>query len=201
MKSLIPLLGVVLLSTSALAEDWPQWLGGKRDSVWRETGILKTFPKDGPKLRWSTKIGSGYSGPAVANGRVYLMDRIAETVKNPKVLHKKPPRNRNFLRKLLPGKERVLCLREFDGKILWKHEYDCPYTTVETYAIGPRMTPTVDGDRLYTLGAEGDLYCLTTDGGKELWSVNFRKKYAATRWRSSSCRRQTAGPQPTLWRA
>ncbi|MCP4191796.1 MAG: PQQ-binding-like beta-propeller repeat protein [Planctomycetaceae bacterium] len=164
----------------AEAEDWPQWLGVKRDGVWRESGILKTFPTDGPRLRWKTSIGSGYSGPAVADDFVYLMDRI-DTLADPKsaeLLHEgSAPTNPNFLRQLLPGKERVLCLREADGRIVWQYEYDCPYTTVTTYAIGPRVTPTVDGDRVYTLGAEGNLFCFKTKDGSVVWSKDFKKEY------------------------
>src|ERR1700691_4438556 len=71
------------VSVSAVrGDDWPQWLGPKRDGVWRETGILAKFPPGGPKVRWRTPIGEGYSGPSVANGKVYVTDRVAAN--NPK---------------------------------------------------------------------------------------------------------------------
>src|SRR5689334_10953943 len=73
------LAGVALtltLAAGARADDWPQWLGPRRDGVWRETGILEKFPQDGPRVRWRTPIGLGYAGPAVAGGRVYVMDRV-----------------------------------------------------------------------------------------------------------------------------
>jgi len=95
-----------------------------------------------------------------------------------KLLHKgPPPRNINFVRKLLPGKERLVCLNEADGKRLWAHEWDCPYTTVAAYAIGPRATPTVDGDRVYALGAEGNLFCLSTKDGSVVWQRDFKRDY------------------------
>ena len=126
-------------SSLAQAEDWPQWLGANRDAEWRELGIIDRFPEGGPKLRWESKLGAGYSGPAVANGRVFVMDRLASKV-NPdkaRLLHEgTPPRNINFLRKFLPGRERLICLNEADGKLLWVHEWDCPYTTVAAYATG-----------------------------------------------------------------
>ena len=162
------------------AEDWPQWLGPRRDAVWREDGIIDKFPADGPPLRWKTDLGGGYSGPAVAAGRVFGMDRQAPdtNLANAKLLHDgPPPRNINFLRKLLPGKERVICLNEADGKILWVHQWDCPYTTVAAYAIGPRATPTVDGDRVYALGAEGNLVCLGVQGGNVIWKKDFKQSY------------------------
>src|SRR5689334_3270816 len=71
---------VALAALPASADDWPQWQGPKRDGVWREAGILAKFPKDGPKVLWRSPIGSGFSGPAVASGRIYVMDRQGEMV-------------------------------------------------------------------------------------------------------------------------
>lgn len=164
----------------ALADDWPQWLGPNRDTVWGETGILESFPKDGPPLRWTRPLGGGYSGPAVAGGRVFVMDRQAEKIDLAKarILHDgPPPKNANFLRKLLPGSERIVCLDEKTGKLIWEHKWVRAYTTVAIYAIGPRATPTVDGDRVYALGAEGDLKCLAVSDGKILWERDFQKDY------------------------
>src|SRR5690349_14676302 len=113
--------GFLSLSSWMLhAADWPQWLGPRRDGVWRETGIVEKLPTNGLKFHWRTPIGGGYSGPAVANGRVYVMDRqLATGAKNPA---------NAFARGEIPGNERVLCLNEADGKILWQHEYDSAYT-------------------------------------------------------------------------
>ena len=73
------------------------------------------------------------------------------------------------------GKERVLCLDAESGEILWKHEYICQYTV--DYPAGPRMTPLVDGPRVYTIGTMGDMYCLDAASGKEIWSKNFVDHY------------------------
>ena len=162
------------------ADDWPQWLGPNRDAVWREDGIVDRFPEGGPRLRWKTKLGAGYSGPAVSKGRVFVMDRLMPGLDpaKAKLLHDgQPPRNVNFIRKLLPGSERLVCLSESDGKMIWAHEWDCPYTTVAAYAIGPRATPTVDGDRVYALGAEGNLFCLSAKNGSVGWLRDFKKDY------------------------
>lgn len=159
---------------AAFADDWPQWLGPQRDGVWRETGIVDKFPAGGPKVRWRTPIGAGYAGPAVANGRVYITDRVlpagvvAPGDKNP---------SDSFGRKPTPGKERVLCLDEASGKVLWKHEYDCTYEV--SYAAGPRTTPVVANGKVYTLGTMGDLLCLDAKTGEVLWSKNFPKDYGA----------------------
>jgi outer membrane protein assembly factor BamB len=154
---------------AARADDWPQWLGPKRDGSWREKGILDKFPPAGPKVVWSQKIGEGYAGPAVAGGRVYITDRVrAAGVKNPA---------NAFGRSRVRGMERVLCLDEGSGKVLWKHEYDCTYQV--SYPAGPRTTPVVDGNRVYTLGTMGDLLCLDTGKGKVIWSKNLPKEYEA----------------------
>ena len=152
-----------------LGDDWPQWLGPNRDSVWRETGILEKFPEGGPKVLWRTAIGAGYTGPSVAGGKVYLTDRkLAEGAKNP---------SNAFDRSVVPGSERVICLNETDGKEVWKYEYDCPYSI--SYGAGPRVTPLVSGGKVYSLGAEGNLMCLDAGTGKLLWAHEFKKEYNA----------------------
>ncbi len=163
-------------SRPCLADDWPQWLGPQRLPVWNEDGIIDAFPESGPPLRWKAELGGGYSGPAVADGRVFVMDRAtaSDDLQSGKLLQDdEPPSNQNFVRRLLLGRERVLCFRASDGKQLWSHEYDCPYTSVAIYAIGPRCTPTVDGDRVYTLGAEGNLVCLRVKDGSVVWRRDF----------------------------
>src|SRR5262245_59499437 len=81
---LLGLTAVFSLNGAVRADDWPQWLGSQRDGVWRETGIMKTFPTSGPPVRWRTPIGGGYAGPAVAQGRVYVTDRqLAPKTSNP----------------------------------------------------------------------------------------------------------------------
>jgi outer membrane protein assembly factor BamB len=165
-----PTVAVLVLAVGPVhADDWPQWLGPKRDGVWRETGILEKFPKDGPKVRWRTPIGGGFAGPAVSGGCVFVTDRVLdEGEKNPA-----DP----FTRSNAKGKERVLCLDEATGKIVWKHEYPCQYRI--QYACGPRTTPVVSGGKVYTLGAMGDLYCLNAEDGKPVWSKNFPRDYKA----------------------
>jgi outer membrane protein assembly factor BamB len=161
---------VLLLSclTVARADDWPQWLGPQRDAVWRETGILEKFPTNGLNFRWRTPIGTGYAGPAVAGGRVYVHDRkLAANTANPA---------NAFDRGRIPGAERVLCLDEKTGRMLWTHEYESPYTV--SYAAGPRATPVVHQGKVYTLGAEGHLHCLDATTGKMLWARELTKDFA-----------------------
>ena len=149
-------------------DDWPQWFGPWRDGVWREDGILDKFPADGPKQVWKAPLGAGYSGPAVANGFVYVMDRKGP-LPDPKV----PARGISG-----DGKERVVCLKEKTGEQVWFHEYDCTYKRI-SYGFGPRTTPTIVGDRVYTLGTMGDLRCLETATGKLVWARNFMTDFKA----------------------
>ena len=147
------------------AEDWPQWMGPGRDNVWRDEGILEKFADGGPRILWKTPIAGGYSGPAVAGGRVFITDYV--TAENVKV--------DNFARAEFSGVERVLCLQEETGELVWKHEYPVRYTV--SYPAGPRCTPLVDGDRVYTLGTEGNLLCLQAETGKISWAKDLKKSY------------------------
>jgi outer membrane protein assembly factor BamB len=154
----------LLVGNTLFADDWPQWLGPRRDSVWRESGIVEKLPTNGPPVRWRARVGGGYAGPSVANGRVYVADRqLVQAASN--------AADRSVTRSL----ERVLCLNETDGEVLWKYEYECPYTI--SYPAGPRVMPQVSQGKVYALGAEGNLCCLDAVGGKLLWSHDFKKEF------------------------
>lgn len=152
----------------AAAEDWPQWLGEKRDGVWRETAIVDRFPQGGARLLWRQDIGSGYSGPAVADGRVFVSDRVLST-------GSESPED-PFARGTIPGQERIHCLDAKSGAKLWTHAYDCAYSV--SYAAGPRATPTVSGELVFVLGAEGNLLCLRTTDGSVEWQRDFKKDFS-----------------------
>lgn len=142
-------LSIPLFAVVCLADDWPQWGGPKRDLVWRESGIVKQLPTTGllPRV-WATPIGAGYAGPAVANGRVFVMDRLPDH-----------------------SGERVYCLDAETGQEIWKHEYAARYTV--SYPLGPRCTPTIDDGRVFTVGAMGHLFCFEEATGRVLWQKNF----------------------------
>jgi len=161
--------GVMLVCATVTAGDWPQWMGPTRDGLWTETGIVESFPADGLPVKWRVPIHGGYAGPAVASGRVFVTDYVPAGAAGENDPGKKIELN---------GTERVLCLDAVTGEEVWKHEYDCAYKI--SYPCGPRTTPTVDEDRVYTLGAEGNLFCLQTADGKVLWSKDLKQEYKTT---------------------
>ncbi len=140
-------------ANSAIASDWTQWSGNDRQGNWNESGILDRFPEGGLKPTWAVKIGSGYSGPVVANGRVFVTD------------YRPQPETQT-----LEALERLLCLDEESGDIIWQHEWQTHYRRqMHSYATGPRATPLVDNDLVYTLGATGRIHCTDALTGKVIW--------------------------------
>lgn len=164
MRSALSFALVLLITGSAAAVDWPQWMGPNRDGRWTETGVIREMPKE-LSIKWRIPAGYGYAGPAVAKGRVYLFDYVLESGE--------PSGNQVTL----TGKERLRSLDADTGEVVWTHEYDRPYGIA--YGYGPRCTPTVDDDRVYTLGAEGDLKCLKVADGSVVWHKNFKDEYGA----------------------
>jgi outer membrane protein assembly factor BamB len=169
MKKTISLTGLLLAAAVGHADDWPQWMGPKRDNVWRETGIVDAFPKDGPKVLWKAKIAGGYAGPAVANGMVYCSDYASKDQTAEQL------DSGNFGRKGSSGVETVRAYNEKTGEEVWKYSYDVKYTV--SYPSGPRCTPLVAGDKVYALGAEGHLACLNAKSGSKIWAKELKDEY------------------------
>lgn len=142
-----------VVPSRSVADDWPQWGGPARDCVWHEDGIVEKFPKDGllPRV-WSVPVAEGYSGPAVADGRVFVTDRVADG---------------EF--------ERILCFDAETGKELWTHKYYARYTI--NYPAGPRATPVIDGDLAYFVGAQGHMFCMNAADGAIVWQKDFEKDF------------------------
>jgi outer membrane protein assembly factor BamB len=150
---------LVLLGVAApLANDWPEFRGEGRVGVWTETGILETFPEEGLDVRWRTPIHHGFSGPSVSDGRIFITD--FERARG------------------LDGTERILCLDEETGEILWTQSWEASYLGV-SWDEGPRATPTVDGDQVYAVGASGIMTALKVDTGEVLWRTNFVEDFGA----------------------
>ena len=135
------------------ADDWPQWRGAGRDGVWQETGVVKKLPAELPR-KWTVKVGAGYSGPTVAEGRVYLTDRFTR----PEEI------------------ERILCFDERTGEELWTVTYPAAYGRIG-YQAGPRASVTVHDGLAYALGATGMLHCLDAASGQIKWKKDCEAEY------------------------
>jgi len=139
--------------------DWPQWRGPNRDGLSTDKGLLKEWPKKGPTLLWETKgAGRGYASVSIARGKLFTIGDTSSIADD--------------------KDEYVLCFDASNGKPLWKARIG-PQWTGQRNADwqSPRSTPTVDGDRLYALAPGGDLLCLETATGKEVWRKNLPKDF------------------------
>ncbi|MDZ4405106.1 PQQ-binding-like beta-propeller repeat protein [Prosthecobacter sp.] len=135
--------------SGAAAGDWPQWRGPNRDDVSKETGLLKKWPSDGPKRVWVNEdAGLGYSGFAIAGGKLYTMG-------------------------LYDAEEKVVCLDAATGKKVWDSPVGAIYKN--KWGDGPRCTPTVAGGKVYAIGGNGDLVCLDAATGKQDWTKSLTK--------------------------
>jgi outer membrane protein assembly factor BamB len=142
-------------------------MGPQRDGVWRETGIIQGFGSNGPPVLWRVPVKAGYVGPAVAGGKVFLLDREPGAVPERKKGERALPQT--------PGTERVVCLDAASGRLLWEQAYDCPYQIA--YPSGPRATPVVDEGRIFVLGAMGDLQCREAGDGRLVWAHRLPSEY------------------------
>ena len=135
--------------------DWPEWRGPNRDGVSSETGLLKSWPKEGPPLAWRTNgIGDGYSSVSVADGRVFTMGDKG-------------------------GSSFVIALNETDGKVIWSAKVGKAGAPGWGDFRGPRSTPTVDAGLVFALGQYGDLVCVDAKTGKERWRKNYSDDFGA----------------------
>ena len=138
----------------AVADEWPQWRGPTRDGVWRETGLVERFESSQIPIRWRVEVSSGYSGPTVAGGRVYVTDRVVE----PEQI------------------ERVHCFDAMTGETVWRYNYRCPYENV-SYEAGPRASVLIDEGRAYSLGTMGHLHCFDAASGEVIWKKDLNTEY------------------------
>ena len=174
-RAIIALLGVFGgWAPQAPSADWPGYLGEDGRARWDAPNVDLDLNDGNPALRWSAPLGGGYSGPSVVGGRVYVMDRIEEAWEPAAV---EPGTNLNFVRAVIPGVERVLCLDGDSGERIWRKEYPVTYSSAYPYAIGPRTTPLVHEGTVYTLGAEGDLRAWNAETGDPLWGRQLIEEY------------------------
>ena len=137
-------LACCLFVSSAAAEDWPVYLGPRQNGTSAETGLLLDWPPDGPPRVWNKRMGPSFSPPVVAGGRLLVAHRIDDEVI-------------------------VECLEAATGKPRWEFRYPSRYADEFSYNGGPRSSPTIDGNRVYTYGAAGVLTCLDLATGEKIW--------------------------------
>jgi outer membrane protein assembly factor BamB len=145
---------IALFVPLLMAADWPQFLGPARDGHSNETKLSWEWPKDGPPVAWKNDIGTGWAGPVVAGDRVILFHRLG-------------------------NEEVVECLDPTTGKERWAYKYPTKYRDDFDFDNGPRATPTIAGDAIFTLGANGDLHAIELATGKRRWGRNVREEYKA----------------------
>lgn len=140
-------IAILTLTLTAVANDWPQWRGPQRDGKSVETGLMEKWPDGGPQKRWKADfLGEGYSTVAVVKGRIYTMGQREST-------------------------EFVIAIEEATGKKVWETAAGEAFR--DQRGGGPRGVPTVEGDRLWAITADGKLVCLKTKTGKMIWKVDF----------------------------
>ena len=149
MKHLLLLLA---LSLPLMAEDWPQFLGPRRNGTYHGKDLAAQWPADGPKVLWKKKVGSGWSSAVTTGGRVVHFHRDGQ-------------------------QEVIECSDATSGKTLWKHTYAANYVDRFGKDNGPRATPTIIEGRVYTMGASGIVTALDFKSGKALWRVDTKKQY------------------------
>ncbi len=137
-----------------MAQEWPDWRGENRDGKWNEDGVVEQFDRPVTEPVWSVPLNPGYSGPTVADGRVYVTDRI-----------EKPEPS-----------ERVLCFDAQTGKEIWEHEYECVYEGVG-YPAGPRASVVINEGKAYSLGTMGHFFCFDAKTGEVIWQKDLDEEY------------------------
>jgi len=156
---------VILMAgmVNVIAQDWPQYLGPNRNSLSDQKGILRSWPQKGPEVLWTAEVGIGFGGPVVKDGKVYLLDRDDKTG------------------------DKLKCFDLSSGKELWSFGYEAPGSVMFP---GSRSVPAFDGNRIYTCGPYGNLYCIDINTHKPVWNKNVWTDFGGgeiPRWAITQC--------------
>lgn len=154
---------LLALACNAIAQDWPQFLGPNRNSTSAQKGILRTWPASGPEVLWTANVGPGYGGPVIKDGKVYLLDRDDKTG------------------------DIMRCFDFNTGKELWKYSYNAPGSVMFP---GSRSVPAVDDKYVYSVGHNGDMYCIDIKTQKPVWNKNIWTDFGGEKlpiWAVAQC--------------
>jgi outer membrane protein assembly factor BamB len=163
MKKIFAALILSVCITNLHAQDWPQYFGPERNGVSSQKNLLRTWPQQGPQVLWTNNIGIGFGGPVVKDGKVYLLDRDDKTGDN------------------------LRCYDLSSGKELWNFAYEAPGSVMFP---GSRSVPTIDGNKIYTVGPYGQFYCIDINTHKPVWNKNIWTDYGGSqvpRWAITQC--------------
>jgi outer membrane protein assembly factor BamB len=156
---------VILMAgiANVIAQDWPQFLGPKRNSTSDQKGILRTWPQQGPDVLWTVNVGIGFGGPVIKDGKVYLLDRDDKVG------------------------DKLRCFDLSSGKEVWNFGYPAPGSVMFP---GSRSVPALDGNRIYSCGPYGNLYCIDITTHKPVWNKNIWTDYGGSeipKWAITQC--------------
>lgn len=148
----LPSVALLALGSLSHGQDWPQFRGPSRDGAVPGRATLAPFPSSGPEPVWERAVGAGFSAPAVARGRLVLFHRR--------------------------GREEIVeAIGVADAKTVWKFSYETTYRDDFGFDNGPRAAPVIDGDRVFTFGAQGVLHCLDFESGRRVWRVDTHEEF------------------------
>jgi len=139
------------LPEGAVTTEWPRLLGEQDAPVSAETRLRSDFPASGPPLVWEVAKGSGYAGPAIVGNRLVLFHRVGD-------------------------RETIDCLDPRTGRRFWSHDYEVNYRDRYGYSDGPRASPVIAGERVFTFGVTSKLTALDLATGRVLWQRDCAKE-------------------------
>ena len=159
----IPVIVLSVCLSTINAQDWPQYLGPNGNSSSPQKNILRSWPQQGPEVLWTANVGIGYGGPVIKDGKIYLLDRDDKVG------------------------DKLRCLDLANGKELWNFAYAAPGSVMFP---GSRSVPALDGNRIYSCGPYGNLYCIDINTHKPVWDKNVWTDFGGgeiPRWAITQC--------------
>jgi outer membrane protein assembly factor BamB len=182
------------------SNDWPNWRGPNHDGISTETGWIAGKIKEGVKPLWETGIGTAFSSMTVSNGRLYTMGNTGESEmvaeedgdddegddegedeseeEDGGDEEEEQYYNRDYdAEAVAKGQSDIVyCLDAETGREIWKYSYPALLEGTD-YQGGPNATPTVDGEKVYTLSKRGKVFCFNANGGKVIWQKDLRREF------------------------
>ncbi|MCK4294989.1 MAG: PQQ-binding-like beta-propeller repeat protein [Planctomycetes bacterium] len=153
-KRLVLMVPMVMMVSCGVRADWPQYLGPNRNANSPETGLLRSWPPNGPKVLWTFPLGAGYGAAAISQAKVYVLDRIGNE------------------------KDILRCIDLLSGEEQWSYAYAAPGRVSHG---GSRSVPAIDDDYIYTCGSFGDIHCFNKRTHKVIWKKNVWKDFGGGR--------------------